>query len=101
MSKQLAKDILEGRQTIAGDKDTLVIVAELCRDVLGINPFTLDDGTPIKDILEMLKEQQADIQELKHRLRSINSLANAPHWRAERRWKIEELSRRFVATEDT
>lgn len=54
---------------------------------------TLPDGTPIEDVVAELKEAKAEIARLRKLMLSINALCNAPHWTAERRWKIAELTR--------
>ena len=50
------------------------------------------DDDEIRDILASIPELQAEVSRYKKALRSISALCNAPHWTAERRWKIETLA---------
>ena len=52
---------------------------------------TIDDAE-IRDLLSTIPELQAEVSQLKKVLRSITAMCNAPHWTAERRWKIEALA---------
>jgi len=52
---------------------------------------TIDDDE-IRDIFASIPELQAEVSRCKKVLRSIAALCNAPHWTAERRWKIAALA---------
>lgn len=52
---------------------------------------TINDDE-IRDLLSTIPELQAEVSRYKKVLRSIKALCNAPHWTAERRWKIETLA---------
>ena len=52
----------------------------------------LDDGTPIKDLQAELEERRAEILRYKALCRTITNICNAPHWSADRRWKIRDLA---------
>ena len=54
----------------------------------------LEDGTPVSDLQSELRELKAQVQVMKQCFRAIGNLCNAPHWTAERRWRIEELARK-------
>lgn len=56
--------------------------------------MTDDDGTPISDLRDQIKDHQKQILEFKRVLRTINYLCNEPYWTSSRRWEIERLSRR-------
>lgn len=53
---------------------------------------TLEDGTPIEDVVSELREARAEIAQLKQTLRAIRNLCDAPHWSADRRWKVRDLA---------
>lgn len=52
---------------------------------------TIDDEE-LRDLLTSIPDLQAKVARYKQLLRSIAALCNAPHWSAERRWKIEALA---------
>lgn len=53
----------------------------------------MDDGTPVAEVLQELRERRAEVAALKKTLRTIQNLADAPHFDSERRWKIRDLAR--------
>ena len=52
---------------------------------------TIDDDE-IHDLLSTIPELQTEVGQYKKVLRSITALCTAPHWTAERRWKIVALA---------
>lgn len=53
-----------------------------------------DDDTPLSDLRDQIADYQKQILEFKRVLRTINYLCSAPYWTSNRRWEIEQLSRR-------
>jgi hypothetical protein len=53
-----------------------------------------NDNTLISDLRDQIADHQKQILEFKRVLRTINHLCNAPYWASDRRWEIEQLSRR-------
>ncbi len=53
-----------------------------------------DDGTPISDLKDMIRDLEKEVVDLKQRLQVINYYCNASYWTATRRWEIEKISSR-------
>lgn len=58
------------------------------------------DGTPVADVLAENRELQAEVAELKRTLRTIRNICDAPHWTADRRWRIRDLTRTRAPGQD-
>lgn len=58
---------------------------------------TATDGTPVSDLQEELRELKVEMAEIKRRLRTIANMCNAPHWNADRRWKVRDIAEGKVA----
>jgi DNA-binding XRE family transcriptional regulator len=53
-----------------------------------------DDGTPIRDVLADNADLRAEVSRLKGILQTIHNMTTAPHFTAERRWKIRDMTDR-------